>query len=186
MEPLARGSGFEFVDQVKGGVIPTAFIPAVEKGVREACVTGVIAGFPLVDLRVTVFDGKHHSVDSKEIAFVTAAKKAVTLAVREAHPVVLEPIVQVEVLTPEASVGDVSGDLASHRGQVTGTRAAVPGQLVVQGLAPLAELANFQTRLNALTSGQARYTLALSHYDPVPPNTQAALVAAHKVQDDDA
>ncbi|WP_375140377.1 elongation factor G [Inhella gelatinilytica] len=184
VEPKERGTGFEFVDHVKGGVIPTAFIPAVEKGVREACALGVLAGYPLVDLKVTVFDGKHHSVDSKEIAFVTAAKKAVQLAVREARPVVLEPVVQVEVLTPEASVGDVSGDLASHRGQVTGTRAAIPGQLVVQGLAPLAELAAFQTRLNALTSGQARYTLAFSHYDPVPPNTQAQLAAAYKVQDD--
>jgi len=184
VEPLPRGSGFEFVDQVKGGVIPTAFIPAVEKGVREACALGVVAGYPLVDVKVIVFDGKHHSVDSKEIAFVTAAKKALQVAVKEARPVVLEPVVQVEVLTPEASVGDVSGDLASHRGQVTGTRGAVPGQLVVQGLAPLAELANFQTRLNALTSGQARYTLALSHYDPVPPNTQAALASAYKVQDE--
>jgi elongation factor G len=185
VEPLPRGAGIEFVDAVKGGVIPTAFIPAVEKGVREACAEGVIAGHPLVDVKVTVFDGKHHSVDSKEIAFVTAAKKALRAAVREARPVVLEPIVQVEVLTPEAAVGDVSGDLASHRGQVTGTRTAVPGQLIVQGSAPLAELANFQTRLNALSSGQARYTLSLSHHDPVPPGTQAAMVAAHRVQDED-
>jgi elongation factor G len=184
IEPLPRGEGIQFVDQVKGGVIPTAFIPAVEKGVREACALGVIAGYPLVDVKIIVYDGKSHSVDSKEIAFVTAAKKAVQAAVREARPVVLEPIVQVEVLTPEASVGDVSGDLASHRGQVTGTRAAVPGQLVVQGLAPLAELATFQTRLNAMTSGQARYTLAFSHYEAVPPNTQAALAAGYKSQDD--
>ncbi|MBB5203150.1 elongation factor G [Inhella inkyongensis] len=185
VEPLERGKGFEFVDQVKGGVIPTAFIPAVEKGVREACASGAVAGYPLVDLRVTVFDGKHHSVDSKEIAFVTAAKRAVYAAVREARPVILEPIVALEVATPESAVGDVSGDLASHRGQVTGTRSAVPGQLIVQGLAPLAELANFQTRLNAMTAGQARYTLALSHYDPVPPNTQAQLMAAHKVAEED-
>ena len=185
VEPLPRGGGIEFVDAVKGGVIPTAFMPAVEKGVREACATGVLAGFPVVDLKVTVFDGKHHSVDSKEIAFVTAARKAVQLAVREARPVVLEPVVNVEVLTPESSVGDVSGDLASHRGQVTGTRAAVPGQLLVQGQAPLAELATFQTRLNAMTSGQARYTLAFSHYEPVPPNTQSALAAAYKVSDEE-
>ncbi len=185
IEPLPRGKGFEFVDQVKGGVIPTAYIPAVEKGVREACASGVVAGYPLVDLRVIVYDGKHHNVDSKEIAFVTAAKKAVMAAVREARPVVLEPIVKVEVLTPESAVGDVSGDLASHRGQVTGTRTAVPGQLVLQGLAPLAELAAFQTRLNAMTSGQASYTLAFSHYDAVPPNTQSALMAAHKVQEEE-
>jgi elongation factor G len=160
-------------------------MPAVEKGVREACALGVVAGYPLVDLKVTVYDGKHHSVDSKEIAFVTAAKKAVQIAVREARPVVLEPMVNVEVQTPEAFVGDVSGDLASHRGQVTGTRAAVPGQLVVQGVAPLAELAAFQTRLNALTSGQARYTLAFSHYDPVPPSTQAQLASSYKLKEDE-
>ena len=183
--PLPRGGGIEFVDAVKGGVIPGQFMPAVEKGVREACATGVLAGFPLVDVKVTVFDGKHHSVDSKEIAFVTAARKALQLAVREARAVVLEPIVSFDVLTPEHAVGDVSGDLASNRGQVTGTRTAVPGQLLVQGQAPLAELATFQTRLNAMTSGQARYTLAFSHYEPVPPNTQAALAAAHQVHDDD-
>jgi elongation factor G len=160
-------------------------MPAVEKGVREACALGVVAGYPLVDLKVTVYDGKHHSVDSKEIAFVTAAKKAVQEAVKNARPVVLEPIVSVEVLTPEGHVGDVSGDLSSHRGQVTGTRAAIPGQLVVQGLAPLAELAAFQTRLNAMTSGQANYTLAFSHYDPVPPGQQAQLAAGYKLKDDE-
>jgi elongation factor G len=185
IEALARGAGIEFVDAVKGGVIPGQYMPAVEKGVREACALGVVAGYPLVDLKVTVYDGKHHSVDSKEIAFVTAAKKAVQIAVREARPVVLEPMVNVEVQTPEAFVGDVSGDLASHRGQVTGTRAAVPGQLVVQGVAPLAELAAFQTRLNALTSGQARYTLAFSHYDPVPPSTQAQLASSYKLKEDE-
>ncbi len=185
VEPLARGEGLQFVDQVKGGVIPGQFMPAVEKGVREACALGAIAGFPVVDLKVIVYDGKHHSVDSKEIAFVTAARKALQAAVREARPVVLEPIVQLEVLTPEGAVGDISGDLASHRGQVTGTRAAVSGQLFLQGLAPLAELANFQTRLNALSSGQARYTLAFSHYEAVPPNTQVQLVAAYRVQDED-
>ncbi|WP_374657903.1 elongation factor G [Inhella sp.] len=186
IEPLARGEGIHFVDAVKGGVIPGQFMPAVEKGVREACSLGVVAGYPLVDVKVTVYDGKHHSVDSKEIAFVTAAKKAVQEAVKNARPVVLEPIVSVEVLTPESHVGDVSGDLSSHRGQVTGTRASMPGQLVVQGLAPLAELAAFQTRLNAMTSGQANYTLAFSHYDPVPPNQQAQLAAGYKLKDDDA
>lgn len=186
IEPLERGAGIQFVDAVKGGVIPGQFMPAVEKGVREAAALGVVAGYPLVDLKVTVYDGKHHSVDSKEIAFVTAAKKAVQEAVKAAKPVVLEPIVSVEVLTPEHHVGDVSGDLSSHRGQVTGTRAAMPGQLVVQGLAPLAELAAFQTRLNAMTSGQANYTLAFSHYDPVPPNQQAQLAAGYRLKDDEA
>jgi elongation factor G len=185
IEPLERGAGFQFVDAVKGGVIPGQFMPAVEKGVRSALESGVVAGFPLVDLKVTVFDGKHHSVDSKEVAFVTAGKKALMTAVREAQPLVLEPIVHIEISVPAASMGDITGDLASRRGQVNGTRSAVPGVIVVQGLAPLAELSNYQTRLNAMTSGQGRYTLALSHYEPVPPNTQAALMGAYKVKDEE-
>lgn len=184
IEPLDRGAGFEFVDAVKGGTIPGQFMPAVEKGVRSALASGVIAGYPLVDLRVVVYDGKHHSVDSKEVAFVTAGRRALMEAVRGARPLVLEPIVQVEITAPDASVGDITGDLASRRGQVNGTRTAVPGSLIVQGLAPLAELASYQTRLNALTAGQGRYTLLLSHYEAVPPNTQTALVGAYKVGDE--
>ncbi|HEY4080428.1 MAG TPA: elongation factor G [Burkholderiaceae bacterium] len=185
IEPLERGAGFQFVDAVKGGVIPGQFMPAVEKGVRSALEQGVITGFPLVDLKVTVFDGKHHSVDSKEVAFVTAGKKALMVAVREARPLVLEPIVHIEISVPAASMGDITGDLAARRGQINGTRSAVPGVIVVQGLAPLAELSNYQTRLNAMTSGQGRYTVALSHYEPVPPNTQAALMSAYKVKDEE-
>ncbi|RZL97194.1 MAG: elongation factor G, partial [Variovorax sp.] len=116
VEPLERGAGFEFVDAVKGGTIPGQFMPAVEKGVRQACASGVIAGYPLVDLRVVVFDGKHHSVDSKEIAFVTAGRRALVEAVRAARPLVLEPIVQVEITAPEHGIGDITGDLASRRG----------------------------------------------------------------------
>ncbi len=185
VEPLARGAGFEFVDAVKGGTIPGQFMPAVEKGVRQALASGVVAGYPLVDLRVTVFDGKHHSVDSKEIAFITAGRKALMAAVREARPLVLEPLVHVEILCPDNAMGDITGDLAARRGQVNGTRSAVPGLITVQGLAPLAELASYQTRLNAMTAGQGRYTLALSHYEAVPPNTQAALLSVYQVKDED-
>lgn len=184
VEPLERGAGFEFVDAVKGGTIPGQFMPAVEKGVRAALAGGVIAGYPVVDLRVVVYDGKHHSVDSKEIAFVTAGRRALIEAVKAARPLVLEPIVQVEITAPEHGIGDITGDLASRRGQVNGTRSAVPGSLVVQGLAPLAELASYQSRLNAMTAGQGRYTLVLSHYEAVPPNTQAALTAAYKGTDE--
>ncbi|WP_422010190.1 elongation factor G [Roseateles sp.] len=184
VEPLARGAGFEFIDAVKGGTIPGQFMPAVEKGVRSALASGVIAGHPLVDLRVTVYDGKHHAVDSKEIAFVTAGRRALMDAVREARPLVLEPIVQVGITAPEHAIGDITGDLAARRGQVNGTRAAVPGSLVVQGLAPLAELANYQSRLNAMTAGEGRYTLLLSHYEAVPPNMQAALVGAYRPSND--
>ncbi|MEJ7929570.1 elongation factor G [Ramlibacter sp. AN1015] len=175
VEPLARGAGFEFVDQVKGGVIPTQFMPAVEKGVRQAMETGVIAGYPVTDVRVVVHDGKHHSVDSKEIAFVTAARKAFMAAVREARPVVLEPIVDVEITAPGSAMGEITGDLSSRRGQVNGTSHAAAGQIVVRGQAPLSEMISYQSRLNAMTSGQGRYTLSLSHYDTVPPSVQQAL-----------
>ena len=193
VEPLPRsdgtGAGFEFVDAVKGGTIPGVYIPAVEKGVREVLASGAISGHPVVDVRVTVFDGKHHSVDSKEIAFVTAGRQAFLAAIREARPIVLEPIVAVEISAPEAAVGDITGDLAARRGQVAGTDNGTLGNLVgamvVRGLAPLAELADYQSRLNAMTSGQGRYTLALSHYEAVPPAVQQQLVAGWKQRDED-
>ncbi len=193
VEPLPRsdgtGAAFEFVDAVKGGTIPGVYIPAVEKGVREVLASGAISGHPVVDVRVTVFDGKHHSVDSKEIAFVTAGRQAFLAAIREARPIVLEPIVSVEITAPEAAVGDITGDLAARRGQVAGTDNGtlgnVAGAMVVRGLAPLAELADYQSRLNAMTSGQGRYTLALSHYEAVPPAVQQQLVAGWKQRDED-
>lgn len=185
VEPLPRGAGFEFVDAVKGGVIPNQFIPAVEKGVREVLATGAIAGHPVVDVKVTVFDGKHHSVDSKEIAFVTAARKAFMGAIREARPIVLEPIVHVEISAPDAAMGDITGDLSSRRGLVTGTANGAAGTMLVRGQAPLSELSGYQSRLNALTSGQGRYTVALSHYEPVPPAVQQQLVSQFTVRDDD-
>jgi elongation factor G len=185
VEPLARGAGLEFRDEVKGGAIPGSLMPAVEKGVRQALARGVLAGHPLVDLRVTVTDGKHHSVDSKEIAFVIAGRRALVAAVREAAPLLLEPLVQIEISAPEAAIGDITGDLAARRGQVMGTRASMPGQLTVQGLAPLAELSSYQSRLNAMTSGQGRYTLALSHYDALPPQAQQQLAARFQLRDED-
>lgn len=185
VEPLPRGAGFEFVDQVKGGAIPTVFIPAVEKGVRQALESGVISGHPVMDVRVIVYDGKHHSVDSKEIAFITAGRKAFIDAVAQAVPIVLEPIVNVEITAPESHIGDITGDLSSRRGVVNGTRAATAGSLAVLGQAPLSELATYQSRLNALTGGQGRYTLALSHYDAVPPAVQAQLVSQYRVKDEE-
>ena len=140
VEPRERGAGFEFLDQTKGGVIPHQFMPAVEKGVEQVLATGAIAGFPLQDVRVVVYDGKHHPVDSKEVAFVAAGKKAFLDAIEKARPIVLEPIVTVEVICPEANTGDIAGDLSSRRGQVTGTRGLQPGVLAINGLAPLAEL----------------------------------------------
>lgn len=185
IEPLPRGAGFEFVDQVKGGTIPGQFMPAVEKGVREALAEGVIAGYPVQDVRVIVHDGKHHAVDSKEIAFVTAGKRAFQAAIREAKPVVLEPIAQVQIAAPESAMGAITGDLSARRGMVSGTDSGQLGQLTVNGQAPMAELADYQTRLNAMTAGQGRYSLALSHYEVVPPGLQQQLMGQHTVQDED-
>jgi elongation factor G len=185
VEPLPRGSGFEFVDAVKGGTIPGQFIPAVEKGVRDVLAGGAIAGYPVVDVKVTVYDGKHHSVDSKEIAFVTAGRKAFLAAVREARPIVLEPIVNVEITAPDAAMGDITGDLSAKRGQVSGSANGSNGTMVIQALAPLSELSGYQSRLNAMTSGQGRYTIALSHYEPVPPAVQQQLMGQFNVKEED-
>ena len=180
VEPLARGAGFEFVDVVKGGAIPSNFMAAVEKGVREALAAGVIAGYAVEDIRVTVHDGKSHSVDSKDIAFATAARKATWVAIMEAQPIVLEPIVDVEILAPAAAMGDITGDLASRRGQVNGTEAQLGGTMIVRGQAPAAELIAYATRLNAMTSGEGRYTIAFSHYEPAPASVQNNLRKEHK------
>jgi elongation factor G len=145
----------------------------------------VVAGYPVMDVRVIVYDGKHHSVDSKEIAFITAGKKAFMAAVREARPIVLEPIVNVEITAPDSAIGDITGDLSGKRGQVSGTHNGAAGQMIVRGLVPLAELSGYQSRLNAMTSGQGRYTLALSHYDPVPPNVQQQLTSQYNVKDEE-
>jgi len=179
VEPLERGAGFEFVDIVKGGAIPGVFMPAVEKGVRQALDEGVIAGFPVQDIRVTVHDGKYHSVDSKEIAFIAAGRKAVIAAVRAASPVVLEPLVNMEVVAPQASVGDLTGDLAGKRGQVTGTEPRGNDMMAVHGQVPLAELDDYQSRLKSMTGGQGAYTIVFSHYGQVPGATQQALTAQH-------
>ena len=185
VEPLERGKGFEFVDQVKGGVIPYNLIPAVEKGVREVLATGFVAGYPIEDVRVTVYDGKSHPVDSKEVAFVAAGRKAFLDALAKAAPQVLEPIVSVEVTAPEAYMGDIAGDLASRRGQVTNTEALPGGDIEVTALVPLAELENYATRLHALTQGTGAWSMELSSYQPVPAARQAELAAHFKRTDED-
>jgi elongation factor G len=185
IEPLARGAGFEFVDQVKGGTIPGQFMPAVEKGVREALAEGVIAGYEVHDVRVIVHDGKHHPVDSKEIAFVTAGKKAFRAAIRDARPVVLEPIARIHITAPESAMGAITGDLSARRGIVSGTDSGRLGSVTVSGQAPLAELTDYQNRLNAMTAGQGSYALALSHYEIVPPNIQQQLTSQYKAGEDE-
>jgi elongation factor G len=184
VEPLPRGAGFEFVDAVKGGAIPGQFIPAVEKGILQVMESGPLAGVPMQDVRVTVVDGKSHSVDSKEVAFVTAGRKAFIDAVLKAQPIVLEPIVDIEVTTPEPAMGEIIGDLSSRRGQVHGSRPSAGNAVVVAGQVPLAELNHYQSRLNAIAGGHGSYSIELSHYAPVPAATQESLVAQHKKRSD--
>ncbi|HEY2816750.1 MAG TPA: elongation factor G [Casimicrobiaceae bacterium] len=179
VEPLPRGSGFEFVDQVKGGAIPNTLIPAVKKGVEQVLVEGPLAGFPVQDVRVIVYDGKYHPVDSKEVAFVSAGRKAFLDAIAKARPIVLEPIVGVEINCPATTMGDVTGDLSSRRGQVTGTNTLTAGMLAVGGLAPLAELDGYAARLKSMTGGQGAWTMALSHYEQAPPNLQQQLAGEY-------
>jgi elongation factor G len=180
VEPLKRGAGFEFVDQVKGGVIPNQFIPSVEKGVRSVLDTGFVAGFPIQDLRVIVYDGKHHPVDSKDVAFMSAGRKAFLDALGKARPIVLEPIVNVEVTAPDNAMGDIAGELSGRRGQIKGSDSPRPGTVQILAQAPLSELENFPARLKSLTAGHGSYTLEFSHYEPAPPMLQQKLVAAHK------
>src|SRR2546429_616331 len=160
VEPLPRGKGYEFVDKVKGGVIPNVFIPAVEKGVRMALDSGVIAGYPVHDIRVTVYDGKHHAVDSKEVAFVSAGRKAIIDAFSKAGAIVLEPLVNIENAAPHKFMGGLTSDLSGKRGQVTGTDNAGGELTTIKGLAPLSELSDYQTRLKSGTGGQGSYSLA--------------------------
>ncbi len=180
VEALERGKGIEFVDIVKGGAIPGVFMAAVEKGVRQALADGIVAGFPVQDLRVIVHDGKSHAVDSKDIAFVAAGRKATIEAVRAASPIVLEPIVDIEIQAPEAAIGDLTGDLSSKRGQVTGTQARGIGGMAISGKVPLAELDDYQGRLKSLTGGQGSYSIRFSHYAPLPLAAQQQLAAQYK------
>jgi elongation factor G len=186
VEPLPRGKGFEFVDSVKGGSIPNQFIPAVEKGVRGVLQTGYLAGYPLQDVRVTVYDGKHHAVDSKEVAFVSAGRKAFLDALAKARPIVLEPIVNVEITAPDSKMGDVAGELSGHRGHIKGSDAPRPGTVQISAQAPLSELEHFPARLKSLTAGHGSYSMEFSHYEPAPPQLTQKLVAAHRpaVQED--
>ncbi len=175
VEALGRGAGFEFVDDVVGGAIPGQFIPAVEKGVRQVLGEGALAGFPIQDVRVTVYDGKHHAVDSKEVAFVSAGRKAFLDALHKAAPIVLEPVMRMEITAPASAIGDITGDLATKRARINGNN-ALPGQrAALMAYVPLAEVSEYQSRLKALTGGQGAYTMELSHYDPVPSRKQQEL-----------
>jgi elongation factor G len=185
VDPLPRGAGYEFVNEVKGGVIPTQYIPAVEKGVQMVLESGPLAGYPLQDVRVTVYDGKSHPVDSKEIAFIAAGKKAFLDAISKARPIVLEPIVNIELNVPDSAMGDITGDLSSKRGQVTGTQTLRGGAVQITGRVPLSELNNYQSRVKSVTGGHGSYSIELSHYEPVPPMVQQRLMAEHRPTQED-
>lgn len=178
--PLARGQGFSFSDDSKGGSIPHSLIPAVEKGVRLTIQAGAIAGYPLQDIAVSAYDGKHHPVDSKEVAFVSAGKKALLDAISKARPLVLEPIVNLEVTMPEGLMGEVTSGLSIKRAKIAGTDAAGSGELKIRAQVPLSELSDYMSELKAQTAGQGSYTLELSHYEPVPAGVQKQLMEAYK------
>jgi elongation factor G len=182
VEPLERGGGFEFVDKIVGGVIPKGFMPAIEKGVRDIMRKGIVAGYPIEDVRVTVIDGKTHSVDSKEIAFKTAGKFAFKNAFLKARPQILEPIVNIEVTTPDESLGAITGDLSSRRGRVLGTDMMGSGKAVVKASVPLADMMDYEPTLKSMTKGRGSYTMELSHYDPVPERIAQDLVAKFAAQ----
>ena len=178
VEPLPAGTGFEFANKVVGGAIPYQFIPAVENGVRQVMKEGAMHGYPMQDIKVTVYDGKHHSVDSKEIAFVQAGKKAFVDAVAKARPIVMEPIVNVDFTVSSDCVGGVTGDLSGMRGMISGTDALPDGRVVVSGQAPLQELQGYHSRLKSLTGGDGSFTMDFSHYAEVPVNELKQLKAA--------
>jgi len=177
IEPLPRGAGFEFVNKVVGGAIPYQYIPAVESGVRQVMDAGASFGYPMQDIRVTVYDGKHHPVDSKEIAFVQAGKKAFTEAVANAAPILMEPVVDVTVTVPSRCAGGVTGDLSSMRGMVSGTEALNDNRIVVKGQVPLKEMQGYHSRLKSLTGGDGSFTMDFSLYAEVPADVLDSMVA---------
>ena len=180
VRPKGRGEGFEFINKVAGGTIPTNLIPAVEKGIRQIVAEGAVAGYNLQDIDVEVYDGKHHPVDSKEIAFVIAARYALLDAIHNAGPQILEPIVTVDVTVPDAFMGDITGNLAGRRARISGTESLRGGLVTIKADIPLSSLSEYHTELKSLTQGSGTYTMEFSHYDPVPHNVQQELEAAHK------
>ena len=181
VEPLERGQPdpLQYVSEIFGGAIPQQFLPAIEKGIRQKMTEGVIAGYPVVDVCVKVYDGKFHDVDSKEIAFIIAGKHAFSLAVEAAKPVLLEPMVTVEVEVPSEYMGDITSDLNSRRARIQGMDQAGNRQ-VIQVMAPLAEMQTYSTQLRSITAGRGTFTMEFSHYDPVPMNVQQQIVAKAK------
>jgi elongation factor G len=175
MEPNEAGKGFEFIDAIKGGTVPREFIPAVEKGLRETIPSGVLAGFPVVDVKVTLFDGSYHDVDSNENAFKMAASIGFKDGMRKADPILLEPMMAVEVETPEDYMGDIMGDLSSRRGIIQGMEDNATGK-VVRAEVPLAEMFGYSTTVRSLSQGRASYSMEFKHYTEAPRNVAEAIM----------
>jgi elongation factor G len=180
MEPNERGKGYEFIDKIFGGVIDQPFRPSVDKGVREQMKRGVLAGYPVVDVKVSLVDGKTHPVDSKDIAFQIAGRQVFKKAFMQCRPILLEPIVSIEVTTPTSTVGEITRDLAGKRGSILGQDMLPGDQTIVRATVPLAEVANYSSQLKSVTGGQGSYVMEFNRYDVVPPNVQQQIVAAHK------
>ncbi|MFH1228518.1 MAG: elongation factor G, partial [Planctomycetota bacterium] len=183
LEPLARGAGFEFANELFGGSVPSQYVPAVEKGVKEVLERGVIAGYHVVDVKVTIFDGSYHEVDSSEASFKIAGSKAFKTGFLSAKPALLEPIVNIEITVPSKYMGDITGDLNSRRGRITGMD-TISGQQVIKATVPMGEIVNYSTELRSMTAGEGHYSIEFSHYDLVPFKTQEAIIAKNKPKEE--
>jgi elongation factor G len=175
-EPLPEGSGFVFENKIVGGVVPKEYIPAVQAGIEEAMQNGVLAGYPMVDIKATIFDGSYHDVDSSEMAFKIAGSLALKAAKDKCDPVLLEPIMRVEVVVPEEYMGDIMGDINSRRGRVEGMEAR-GGAQVIRGMVPLAEMFGYATSLRSKTQGRGTFTMQFDHYEEVPKNIAEEIIA---------
>jgi elongation factor G len=176
LEPLKRGEGFQFVDAIVGGVVPGRFVPAVEKGIVETMAKGVLAGYKVVDVKVTLFDGSHHPVDSDELSFKIAGSQAFKKGFLAANPCLLEPIMEVTIRVPDEFMGDVMGDVSSRRGKILGMDSDGEFQ-IIRALIPLAEMFKYATNLRSLTQGKGTYEMKLSHYEEVPKEIEAKIIA---------
>ena len=179
VRPLERGKGSEFINAIKGGLIPQEFIPAVEKGVKEALANGVVGGYPMVDVETTLYDGSFHEVDSSEAAFKIAASMALQEAARRAKAMLLEPIMKIQSIAPAEFLGDLTGDVNSKRGKIE-AMSDRPGVKVIDALVPLSEMFGYATKLRSMTQGRGSFTMEFSHYEEVPKNIEAQIVEGKK------
>ena len=182
---MPRGGGFEFVDDIFGGAVPRNFIPSVEKGVRDCMKKGILAGYPVVDMKVTLYDGSYHDVDSSDMAFQIAASMGLQKVFMDARPILLEPIMNVEVTAPSENAGDVIGDMNSRRGRIVGMEPA--GETAsVRAQVPMAEMLTYESSLRSMTGGRGGYSMEFSHYDEVPGQLADKVVAASKAEKEKA